>query len=180
MYSPTKKRSSTVSVIFTLRGIQRRLGLPVAGAGGPSPGVASASIAFMLSRLRGAKAVMLGPMADEHPDTWRSRLGATAGRRGIPLGTIVVATAVAIGLIDLNAALIVGLWVLRKIVLYIVIAGFLTMLFTPPMRYLTKHGLSHGVAATFVFLGGLVVIAGLIYLFASPLVTSAIHFGHQI
>jgi predicted PurR-regulated permease PerM len=119
-------------------------------------------------------------MVDEHPDTWRSRLGANAGRRGIPLATIVVATAVAIGLIDLNVALIVGLWVLRKIVLYMVIAFFLTVLLTPALRFLTKHGLSHGVAATAVFLGSLIVIAGLVYLFTSPLVTSAVHFGHQI
>jgi predicted PurR-regulated permease PerM len=123
---------------------------------------------------------MLGPMAAEQPDTWRSRLGANAGRRGIPLGTIVVATAVAIVLIDLNVALIVGLWVLRKIVLYIVIAFFLTLLLTPALRFLTRHGLSHGLAATTVFLGSLVVIAGLVYLFASPLVTSAVHFGHQV
>jgi predicted PurR-regulated permease PerM len=119
-------------------------------------------------------------MADEQPETWRSRLGENAGRRGVPLATIVVATAVAIGLIDLNAALILGLWVLRKIVLYIVIAFFFSLLFTPPMRFLKRRGLSHGVAATIVFLGGLIVIAGLVYLFASPLVTSAVHFGHEI
>ena len=119
-------------------------------------------------------------MAEEHPETWRSKLGENAGRRGVPLATIVVATAVAIGLIDLNAALILGLWVLRKIVLYIVIAFFLSLLFTPPMRLLKRRGISHGVAATIVFLGGLIVIAGLVYLFASPLVTSAVHFGKEI
>jgi predicted PurR-regulated permease PerM len=119
-------------------------------------------------------------MADEQPETWRSRLGENAGRRGVPLATIVVATAVAIGLLDLNAALIVGLWVLRKIVLYVVIAFFLSLLFTPPMRFLKRRGLSHGVAATVIFLSGAVLLAGLVYLFASPLVTSAVHFGHQI
>jgi len=119
-------------------------------------------------------------MAEEPPDTWRSRLGENAGRRGVPLTTIVVATAIAIAFIDLNAALIVGLWVLRKIVLYAVIAFFLTLLFTPPLRLLKRHGLSHGVAATLVFVGGLVVLAGLVYLFASPLVTSAVHFGHEV
>jgi len=119
-------------------------------------------------------------MAEEPPDTWRHRLGDTAGRRGVPLATIVVATGVAILLLDLNAALIVGLWALRKIVLYIVIAFFLTLLFTPPMRFLKRHGFSHGVAATTVFLGGLIIIGGLVYLFASPLVTSAVHFGQQI
>jgi predicted PurR-regulated permease PerM len=119
-------------------------------------------------------------MAEEPPETWRSRLGENAGRRGIPLGTIVVTTAVALGLVDLNAALIIGLWVLRKIVLYVVIAFFVTVLLTPPVRFLKRRGLSHGVAATFVFLGGVVVFAGLVYLFASPLVSSAVHFGKEI
>jgi predicted PurR-regulated permease PerM len=119
-------------------------------------------------------------MADEPPETWRSRLGGDASRRGVPLATILVATAVAIALIDLNAALILSLWILRKIVLYIVIAFFLTLLFTPAMRFLRRLGLSQGMAATAVFLGGLVVIIGLIYLFASPLVTSAVHFGHEV
>ena len=112
-------------------------------------------------------------MAEDPPDTWRARLGENAGRRGVPLATIVVATAVAIAFLDVNAALILGLWVLRKIVLYIVVAFFLTMLFTPGMRFLKRRGLSHGVAATVVFLGGLVLIGGLVYLFAAPLVTSA-------
>ena len=121
-----------------------------------------------------------GRMAEEQPDTWRSRLGQNAGRRGVPLTTIVVATAVAIGLLDLNAALIVGLWVLRKIVLYVV-----DRLLPHPAPYPAhalpqRRGLSHGVAATVVFLGGLLVLAGLVYLFASPLVTSAVHFGHEI
>jgi predicted PurR-regulated permease PerM len=119
-------------------------------------------------------------MAQESPESWRSRFGESAGRRGVPLTTILVATAVAIGLIDLNAALILGLWVLRKIVLYVVIAFFITLLLTPPMRFLRRRGLSHGLAAMVVFLGGLVVIIGLVYLFASPLVSSAVHFGHQI
>jgi predicted PurR-regulated permease PerM len=119
-------------------------------------------------------------MAEEPRETWRSRLGADAGRRGVPLTTIVVAVAVAIGLLDLNAALIVGLWMLRKIVLYVVIAFFLTLLFTPLLRLLRRHGLSQGVAATVVFLGGLLIILGLVYLFVSPLVSSAVHFGHQV
>jgi predicted PurR-regulated permease PerM len=119
-------------------------------------------------------------MADELPDTWRSRLSGNAGRRGIPLGTIVVTVAVAIGLLDLNVGLIVGLWVLRKIVLYAVVAFFIALLLTPATRFLKRHGMSHGVAATLVFLSGVVAAAGLVYLFASPLVTSAVHFGHEI
>jgi predicted PurR-regulated permease PerM len=119
-------------------------------------------------------------MADEVPDTWRSRLSGTADRRGVPLATIVVAAAVTIGLIDLNVALVVGVWVLRKIVLYAVIAFFFALLLTPATRFLSRRGLSHGLATTLVFLGGLVTLGGLVYLFASPLVTTAVHFGHQV
>ena len=119
-------------------------------------------------------------MAEELPDTWRSRLSGNAGRRGIPLGTIVVGVAVAIGLLDLNVGIIVGLWVLRKIVLYAVVAFFIALLLTPATRFLKRHGMSHGLAATVVFLTGVVAAAGLVYLFASPLVSSAVHFGHEI
>jgi predicted PurR-regulated permease PerM len=119
-------------------------------------------------------------MAEDPAETWRSRLGENAGRRGVPLATIVVATAVAIGLLELNIALVIGLWVLRRIVLYVVIAFFVTVLLTPPVRFLKRRGLSHGLAATVIFLSGLVAFAGLVYLFASPLVSSAVHFGHEI
>jgi predicted PurR-regulated permease PerM len=119
-------------------------------------------------------------MADELPDTWRSRLSGQADRRGVPLATIVAAVAVTIGLIDLNIALVVGLWVLRKIVLYAVIAFFFALLLTPATRFMGRHGLSHGMATALVFLGGLLVMGGLVYLFASPLVTAAVHFGHQL
>jgi predicted PurR-regulated permease PerM len=119
-------------------------------------------------------------MAPQVPDTWRSRVSGRADRRGVPLATIVVAAAVTIAIIDLNVALIVGLWTLRKIVLYAVIAFFLTVLLFPATRLLTRRGISHGVATVVVFLSGLVVLAGLVYLFASPLVTAGIHFGHQV
>ena len=113
-------------------------------------------------------------------ESWRSRLAGSAERRGVPLATIVVAVAVTIGLIDLNIGLLVGLWVLRKIVLNAVIALFLAVLLAPAARILTRRGMSHGLATTLVFLSGLVVLGGLVYLFASPLVTAGIHFGHQV
>jgi predicted PurR-regulated permease PerM len=119
-------------------------------------------------------------MAREVQDTWRSRLSGSADRRGIPLGTIVVAAAVAILFLDVNFALVVGLWVLRKIVLDVVVAFFFALLLTPATRFLRRHGVSHGVAVTVVFLSGLLAMGFLVYLFASPLVTSAVHFGHEI
>jgi predicted PurR-regulated permease PerM len=88
--------------------------------------------------------------------------------------------AVVVALLDLNAALIVGVWVLRKIVLYIVVAFFITLLLTPASRFLKARGLSHGAATAFVFVLGALILIGLVYLFASPLVTAATNFGHQI
>jgi predicted PurR-regulated permease PerM len=119
-------------------------------------------------------------MAAESRDTWRSRLTGSADRRGIPLGTIVVSVVTIILLLDLNAALILGLWVLRTIVVYVIIAFFFTLLMTPSARFLRRHGMSHGGATVLVFLVGALVLAGLVYLFTEPLVTAAVNFGKQI
>ena len=119
-------------------------------------------------------------MAAERPDTWRSKLSGSADRRGIPLGTIVVSVVVVIVLLDLNAALILGLWALRTIVVYVIIACFFTLLMTPATRFLRKRGLSHGGATLLVFLLGALALIGLVYLFTEPLVTAASHFGKQV
>jgi predicted PurR-regulated permease PerM len=119
-------------------------------------------------------------MADEVPDTWRSRLSGSASRRGIPLGTIVVSAAVVIGLLDLNALLILGLWSLRTIVVYVVVAFFITLLLTPATRFLHRRGMSHGGATLAVWLIGALLFIGLLYLFTEPLITAATHFGKQI
>ncbi|HTU39459.1 MAG TPA: AI-2E family transporter [Acidimicrobiales bacterium] len=119
-------------------------------------------------------------MAAEAHDTWRSRLSGSADRRGIPLGTIVVSVVTIILLLDLNAAVILLLWVLRTIVVYVIVAFFFTLLLTPAARFLRRHGFSHGVATTLVFLAGVVALGGLVYLFTEPLVTAAVHFGKQV
>jgi predicted PurR-regulated permease PerM len=119
-------------------------------------------------------------MPPEAHETWRSRFSGTADRRGIPLGTIVVSVATVVVLLDLNAALILGLWVLRTIVVYVVIAFFFTLLLTPATRFLRRRGLSHGGATLLVFLIGVLLLIGLVYLFTEPLVTSARHFGEQV
>jgi predicted PurR-regulated permease PerM len=91
----------------------------------------------------------------------------------------VAAGVVVIVLADLNAALILGLWVLRTIAQYVV-AFFITLLLTPATRFLRRRGLSHGGATLLVFRVGAAVLTGLVYLFTSPLVTAAEHFGKEI
>src|ERR1700722_12737656 len=125
-------------------------------------------------------AAKLGAMPSESRETWRSKFSGSADRRGIPLGTIVVSVATIILLLDLNAALILGLWVLRTILVYLVIAFFITLLLTPATRFLRRRGLSYGGATLLVFLLGVLVLGGLVYIFAEPLVTAAIHFGNQV
>ena len=119
-------------------------------------------------------------MPPEARETWRSKFSGSADRRGIPLGTIVVSVGTVILLLDLNAALILGLWVLRTIVVYVVIAFFFTLLMTPATRFLHRRGLSHGGATLLVFLVGVLILGGLVYLFTEPLVTAAVHFGEQV
>jgi len=128
----------------------------------------------------GSEGARLGAMAPKPHETWRSRFSGSADRRGIPLGTIVVSVATVILLLDLNAALILGLWVLRTIVVYAIVAFFFTLLLTPATRFLRRRGLSHGGATLLVFLIGVLAVIGLVYLFTEPLVTSARHFGEQI
>ena len=119
-------------------------------------------------------------MPDEAPGTWRSRLTGSAQSRGVNLSSIVLTVAIVILLLDLNAAIILGLWVLRTIVLYTVIAFFFTLLLTPAVRFLRKRGMTHGGAVLLVFLVGALALIGLVYLFTQPLVTAAVHFGQQI
>jgi len=119
-------------------------------------------------------------MAAEQQDTWRSRLTGTAERRGIPLGRVVVTVAVVIAFVDLNAALILGIWVLRTIVLYLIVAFFITLLLTPGTRFLKTRGMSHGGSTLTVFLLGALILIGLVYLFASPLVTAVSNFAHEL
>lgn len=119
-------------------------------------------------------------MAAEQRDTWRSRLSGSAERRGVPLASIVVTVAVVIGLLDLNAALIVGIWALRTIVLYLIVAFFITLLLTPATRFLKKRGLTHGGSTLMVFLLGALILIGLVYLFTTPLVTAVSNFAHEL
>ncbi len=119
-------------------------------------------------------------MTAEGQDTWRSKLTGSAESRGVPITTIVATVVTVIVLVDLNAALILGLWVLRTIVVYMVVAFFLTLLMTPPTRFLRRRGMSHGGATLLVFLIGALLLIGLVYLFTEPLVTAATHFGKQV
>src|ERR1700731_3766114 len=119
-------------------------------------------------------------MAEEAHDTWRAKLSGSADPRGVRRPTIAVTVGTVILLVDLNIAIILGIWVLRTIVVYGIIAFFITLLLTPATRFLRKRGMTHGGATLLVFLIGALSLIGLVSLFPEPLVTAAIHFGNQI
>ena len=64
--------------------------------------------------------------------------------------------------------------------LCVVVAFFITLLLTPATRFLRRRGLSHGGATLLVFVVGAAALTCLVYLFTSPLVTAAEHFGKEI
>jgi predicted PurR-regulated permease PerM len=118
---------------------------------------------------------------DDFSKTWRQRVGESARRRGIPLGTILTTVLVTIGVIDLNIMVVVLFWVLRTIVLYAVVATFIAVVLAPPTRAIKQRfHVPHGVAASIVFFVTALIFIGVVVLFATPLVTNAGHFPNSL
>jgi predicted PurR-regulated permease PerM len=72
------------------------------------------------------------------------------------------------------------LWVLRSEVLYVVVAGFVALALLPVVRMVDRRGVPHGVATTIVFILGVLVFAGIVYLFSAPLVTGVTRLSHEL
>jgi predicted PurR-regulated permease PerM len=62
----------------------------------------------------------------------------------------------------------------------VAVALLLSTLFVPPARALERRGLPRALAATLVFIGGLLVIVGLIALVTAPIAADAEKLGNQI
>ena len=106
------------------------------------------------------------PAHEAEHDTYRGRLSAAARTRGVPLATIVTALVAGFAILDLNALVILLLWVLRSIILYTVVGGFVAFLLAPAVRLVQRAGVSRGLAVGMVFV--LAVIA-FVPLLAGPL-----------
>jgi predicted PurR-regulated permease PerM len=125
-----------------------------------------------------------GP-ADGHAEgdaggSWRSRVGAAAASRGIPIGTIATTVLVVIAVLDLNAFVVLLLWVLRSLILSLLIASFIAILLRPLVRVLERRGWNRVLASTVVAVATLAVLAGVVVLFTVPLVTNLDHLAHEI
>jgi predicted PurR-regulated permease PerM len=83
---------------------------------------------------------------------------------------IAVATLVAVVVILAVSALLIGVWLVRETVVWLVAAGFLAFSIEPLIRIFTRRGLSRGWATGLAFL----VIAGLVLFFAFALLPSIV------
>ena len=81
---------------------------------------------------------------------------------------IAVATLVAVAVILAVAALLIGVWLVRETVVWLVAAGFLAFSIEPLIRIFTRRGLGRGWATGLAFL----VIAGVVLVFAIALLPS--------
>jgi predicted PurR-regulated permease PerM len=103
-----------------------------------------------------------------------------AAARDVPLATILTTLLVAFAIFDLNALVILLLWVLRSIILYLVVALFLALLLSPPIRAVRRLGVAHGVDVTIVFVAAIVVFVGIVVLFTAPLVHAVTRFARDL
>jgi len=112
--------------------------------------------------------------------TYRGKVSAAARARGVPLATILTTLAVGFLLLDLNALVILLLWILRTIILYTVVGTFVALLLSPPVRLVQRTGAPRSVAVTIVFVLALVAFIGLVALFTVPLVSAVSNFAKEL
>jgi predicted PurR-regulated permease PerM len=111
-----------------------------------------------------------------HVASVSQRVADAAHVRRVPLATILTT----VGVVVLTGFAILLLWVLRIEVLYVLVGTFAGVALTPAVRFLERHGASHGLAVTIVFLVGLLAAGGLVYLFAAPLISAVTRFAHEL
>jgi predicted PurR-regulated permease PerM len=111
------------------------------------------------------------------PDaTRRERLFAAASGRGVPLRTILT--------VDL---VVIVTWVLyrlvgrlREVILWVLIAAFISLVLNPAVVALQRHRFRRGAAVGVVFAVAVGVFAGLLALFGYPLVNSLTHVAERL
>lgn len=124
-----------------------------------------------------AGAIAAGSAPEE---TYRGRMWRAAGRRRVPLATILTTVLVTFVVLDLNLLAIWLLVVLRFIVLYIVMGLFLALLLEPLVRFVERGPVRHGLAVAIVFVTGVLVVLGVIAAFTAPLVSAVTHFAKEL
>jgi len=106
----------------------------------------------------------------------RERLFAAASAKGVPLRTILTVDAV-----------VIATWVLyrllgrlRAVILWILIAAFISLVLNPAVNFLQRHRFGRGGAVGVVLAVALLAFAGLLVLFGYPLVNSLTHVATRL
>ena len=106
----------------------------------------------------------------------RERLFAAASAKGVPLRTILTVDAV-----------VIATWVLyrligrlRAVILWILIAAFVSLVLNPAVNFLQRHRFRRGSAVGVVLAVALLAFSGLLVLFGYPLVNSLTHVATRL
>jgi predicted PurR-regulated permease PerM len=121
-----------------------------------------------------------GATRGDQGSTYRSRMWTAASRRGVPLATIIATVVVAVAVVDIDALVILLLWVLRTIILYCLIAGFVALLRSPVVRLVERVGVTHGGAVAIVFVVAVLAFVGVVVEFTVPLVHAVLGFAKDV
>ncbi|HEX3567688.1 MAG TPA: AI-2E family transporter, partial [Acidimicrobiales bacterium] len=114
---------------------------------------------------------------DPGPDApRRDRLFAAFANKGVPLRTILTIDAV-----------VIVTWVLyrligrlREVILWILIAAFISLVLNPAVVALQRWRLKRVAAVALVFVAAVLAFTGLLVLFGYPLINSLTHFAEQL
>ena len=116
-------------------------------------------------------------LEDPGPDApRRDRLFAAFANKGVPLRTILTIDAVVI----VTWVLYRLLGRLREVILWILIAAFISLVLNPAVVALQRWRLKRGAAVALVFVAAVLAFTGLLVLFGYPLVNSLTHFAEQL
>jgi predicted PurR-regulated permease PerM len=115
-------------------------------------------------------------LPDASARTLTGRISTAARRHNVPLATILVTVGVVIAA-GIGLELV---WVLRRILLYVLVAVFIAVLLSPAVMVLERRGLKRGLATTIVFFLGLLSFAGLAFLFGVPMVNAVSKFAKEV
>jgi predicted PurR-regulated permease PerM len=103
----------------------------------------------------------------ERTGTLTARVLAAAEHRDVPLRTILVT----VGVVVVTGLLLAFAWVIRADLLLFGVAVFVAVLLAGPVSAVERMGTRRSVATGLVFVTGLVLFAGIAFLFGSPLVS---------
>jgi predicted PurR-regulated permease PerM len=118
-----------------------------------------------------------GSHEDPGPDApRRDRLFAAFANKGVPLRTILTIDAVVI----LTFVLYRLIGRLREVILWILIAAFISLVLNPAVVALQRWRLKRVSAVALVFVVAVLAFTGLLVLFGYPLINSLTHFAEQL